>query len=129
MGGSFVSSADTFTIGEVEPVPGGLYAEETFGPLPRTAEGGADLAAYAIERFTQRPQIRRAGEIVLPTDVLHPWLRGCGRRGRWSAIRGVVELPWGIACLHDELSGAPTPREYRHDVRRTPSDRQEARNR
>lgn len=75
MCGGLVYSSATFEIDEVEPVPGGLYAEDTFGPLPRDADGDVDLAAYAAERFTQRPQIRRAGEILLGTAILHPWLR------------------------------------------------------
>ena len=77
-GGGLVVTPDTFEWiddDELEPVEGGLYDEDTFGPLPRTPGGGVDLGAYQTQPSSRRPQIRRPGEIVLSAPVLNPWLR------------------------------------------------------
>lgn len=80
-GGGLVYHGETFELredGEVEPIEAGLYDEDTFGLLPRTARGGVDLTAYDGPSFARRPQIVRSGEVFLAAAVLSPWLRRHG---------------------------------------------------
>jgi hypothetical protein len=77
LAGGAVDNAATFertAAGLLVPAEGGLFGEDTFGPLPRTARGDVELAALVANRLTQRAQLRRAGAITLGATVLHPWL-------------------------------------------------------
>ena len=93
---AFVKLAD----GRIEPVRGGLYDEDVFGPIPRATDGGADLSAFDAKTFARRPQIRRPGEILLEAPVLSPWLR------RHALDRVAAQAGAPLEVIEGLLSGA-----------------------
>lgn len=57
------------------PVPGGLFDEAVFGPLPRGPDGETRWARCPDELdVRQRPQAVRFGRLRLPFSVVHPFV-------------------------------------------------------
>ncbi len=85
----------------------GLYCEETFGPLARTATGERDLAPRRAVHPRELPQGLRSGRLDLP-PVINPWVRRFGQHLLTDATG--LNAPQVAGASATELAAAASDR-------------------